>query len=123
MCLCESAGLRGILRGMLTKLTLTNFKLFEKAEIELADRVVFVGPNNSGKTTALQALALWNVGVRKWLERRSDGNVPKGPASPSIAATSLRRRYPLPTCCGAISMCGRVSATREDKKHETCSSR
>jgi ABC-type transport system involved in cytochrome c biogenesis ATPase subunit len=89
MCLCESAGLRGILRGMLTKLTLTNFKLFEKAEIELADRVVFVGPNNSGKTTALQALALWNVGVRKWLERRGDGNVPKERAGVTINRRDL----------------------------------
>ena len=62
---------------MLTKLSATNFKLFDDVTIELSDRVVFVGPNNSGKTTALQALALWNIGVRKWLERRGDGNVPK----------------------------------------------
>jgi ABC-type nitrate/sulfonate/bicarbonate transport system ATPase subunit len=74
---------------MLTKLTLTNFKLFEKAEIELGDRVVFVGPNNSGKTTALQALALWNVGVRKWLERRGDGNVPKERAGVTINRRDL----------------------------------
>lgn len=31
---------------------------------------MFVGPNNSGKTTALQALALWDVGLRRWLEKR-----------------------------------------------------
>jgi len=62
---------------MLTQLTVRNFKLFESVEIELADRVVFVGPNNSGKTSALQALALWSAGLRRWLERRGDGNVPK----------------------------------------------
>jgi hypothetical protein len=62
---------------MLTKLTIRNFKLFEHVEIELAQRVVFVGPNNSGKTTALQALALWNTGVRRWLEKRGTGNVPR----------------------------------------------
>lgn len=28
--------------------------------------VVFIGQNNSGKTKALQALALWDVGLRKW---------------------------------------------------------
>ena len=44
---------------MLTKLILKNFKRFEDAEIPLDQTVVFVGPNNSGKTTALQALALW----------------------------------------------------------------
>jgi len=62
---------------MLTKLGVRNFKLFEDVEVDLADRVVFVGPNNSGKTSALQALALWNAGVRRWVEKRGEGNVPK----------------------------------------------
>lgn len=44
---------------MLTKLRIRNFKQFDDVEIELGQRVVFVGPNNSGKTTALQALSLW----------------------------------------------------------------
>ncbi|GIW99311.1 MAG: ATPase AAA [Pirellulaceae bacterium] len=62
---------------MLTKLTIRNFKVFDDVEIELADRVVFVGPNNSGKTSALQALALWNAGVRRWIEKRGAGPIPK----------------------------------------------
>lgn len=62
---------------MLTGLTVRNFKLFDHVEIELGDRVVFVGPNNSGKTSALQALALWSAGVRRWVEKRGAGNVPK----------------------------------------------
>ncbi|HSZ57712.1 MAG TPA: AAA family ATPase [Tepidisphaeraceae bacterium] len=61
---------------MLTKLTLRNFKQFNKAEIELGSAVVFIGPNNSGKTTALQALALWDIGLRLWNARRG------GKASP-----------------------------------------
>ncbi|MDI9408951.1 MAG: AAA family ATPase, partial [Candidatus Pacebacteria bacterium] len=40
-----------------------NFKGFEDVEIELGQTVVLVGPNNSGKTTALQALALWKTSV------------------------------------------------------------
>ena len=28
---------------------------------------VFVGPNNSGKTSALQALTLWHAGLREWV--------------------------------------------------------
>ncbi len=55
---------------MLTKLTLRNFKRFESVEIELASRVVFVGPNNSGKTTALQALALWDMGLQAFVQKR-----------------------------------------------------
>ena len=38
---------------MLTKLIIRNFKRFESAEIELGNPVVLIGPNNSGKTTAL----------------------------------------------------------------------
>jgi hypothetical protein len=56
---------------MLTKLTVRNFKRFGSAEIELGSPVVFVGPNNSGKTAALQALALWDIGLRRWVEKRS----------------------------------------------------
>lgn len=55
---------------MLTKLTLRNFKRFGQVEIELGNPVIFIGPNDSGKTTALQALALWDIGVKRWLEKR-----------------------------------------------------
>jgi ABC-type transport system involved in cytochrome c biogenesis ATPase subunit len=53
---------------MLTRLRIKNFKRFPDADIELGQAVVFIGQNNSGKTTALQALALWDVGLRKWNE-------------------------------------------------------
>ena len=43
---------------MLTKLTIRNFKRFGEIEVELGNPVVFVVPNNSGKTSAMQALAL-----------------------------------------------------------------
>jgi len=56
---------------MLTKLTIKNFKRFEQAEVELGKSVVLIGPNNSGKTTALQALALWELGLRRWTEKRT----------------------------------------------------
>lgn len=55
---------------MLTKISIRNFKRFDKAEIPLGSPVVFVGPNNSGKTTALQALALWQLGLSTWLDKR-----------------------------------------------------
>jgi predicted ATPase len=55
---------------MLIKLTVRNFKRFGQVDIELGNPVVFIGPNNSGKTSALQALSLWELGIRKWFERR-----------------------------------------------------
>ncbi len=62
---------------MLTEITIRNFKNFEKVQFELAERVVLVGPNNSGKTSALQALALWDIGLKRWIEKRGTEPVPK----------------------------------------------
>jgi ABC-type lipoprotein export system ATPase subunit len=56
---------------MLTKLTIKNFKRFDQVEVVLGKSVVLIGPNNSGKTTALQALALWELGLRRWTEKRT----------------------------------------------------
>lgn len=62
---------------MLTKISVRNFKRFGSVEIELGDAVVFIGPNNSGKTTALQALALWDVGLKRWMEKRGGRVAPE----------------------------------------------
>ncbi len=55
---------------MITRFTVSNFKRLGQVEIDLGDSAVFIGPNNSGKTSALQALALWNIGWRRWAEKR-----------------------------------------------------
>ncbi|MCY4377893.1 MAG: AAA family ATPase [Spirochaetaceae bacterium] len=56
---------------MLTRLTVRNFKRFGELLVDLGNPVVFIGPNNSGKTSAMQALALWDVGLKRWNERRA----------------------------------------------------
>jgi energy-coupling factor transporter ATP-binding protein EcfA2 len=61
---------------MLTRLRIRNFKRLGDVDIELGKSVVFIGPNNSGKTSALQALALWDIGRRQWTAKRG------GKASP-----------------------------------------
>jgi len=62
---------------MLTKLTITNFKGIPDCSLNLDSAVVFVGPNNSGKTTALQALSLWEVGVHAWMSKRPEESTAK----------------------------------------------
>jgi energy-coupling factor transporter ATP-binding protein EcfA2 len=62
---------------MLTKVTIRNFKRFRDVSIELGDAVVFIGPNNAGKTTALQALALWDLAVRRIADRHGDRPPPR----------------------------------------------
>lgn len=54
---------------MLTNLRIRNFKKLDEVDIPLGTSVVFIGPNDSGKTAALQALALWNRGLLSWQEK------------------------------------------------------
>ena len=63
-----------------------NFKHFgEKQRIDLGHPAVLIGPNNCGKTTAIQAIALWSQAVRTWFDA-------KGEAPPKQrTATSLNR--------------------------------
>ena len=44
-----------------------NFKRYGGTQrIELDHPAVLIGPNNCGKTSALQAIALWSIGLRTW---------------------------------------------------------
>jgi hypothetical protein len=72
---------------VLTKLQIRNFKVFGNADIELGPVTVFCGPNNSGKTTALQAIALWQLGLKAWQAERG-----KGPTPPSRPGVPINRR-------------------------------
>ena len=62
---------------VLERLFIRNFKCLENVEIELGNTVVFIGLNNAGKTSALQALALWELGVRRWNEKRRGRTTPE----------------------------------------------
>ena len=78
---------------MLTRLRIRNFKLFEEIDLDLGQQVVFVGPNNAGKTSALQALALWDLGRARWLEKRGAG---VGPAQRPGVTINRRDLLALP---------------------------
>ena len=48
-----------------------NFKRFgDSQRIELDHPAVLIGPNNCGKTTAIQALALWSQAIKTWYDIR-----------------------------------------------------
>lgn len=67
-------------------LEIENFKRFgEKQRIELDHPTVLIGPNNCGKTSAIQALALWSQAVRTWFDARKDSSAKER------TATSLNR--------------------------------
>ncbi|MCU0924906.1 MAG: AAA family ATPase [Hydrogenophaga sp.] len=53
---------------MIRRLALRGFKRWRDTEFNLPDHVVLAGPNNTGKTTLLQAIAAWELGFRRWKE-------------------------------------------------------
>jgi len=50
----------------LSKVTIRNFKRFRDEAFDLDGHVVVAGPNNSGKTTLLQAVAAWSLALQRW---------------------------------------------------------
>ncbi|MCC7430443.1 AAA family ATPase [bacterium] len=63
---------------MITKIKVKNFKKLD-FELDFEDKreIVLVGPNNSGKTSVLQAIALWELGLRKWCEAKQNSKTRK----------------------------------------------
>lgn len=103
---------------MLTKLVIENFKRLGKAEIELGDTVVFVGPNNSGKTTALQALTLWYLGLTAWVSKKGKA----GTARERIGVTLNRRELialPIPRAALLWKDLHTRETSRENGKQRT----
>ena len=77
---------------MITRFRISNFKRLTEIELELGNTAVFIGPNNSGKTTALQALALWDIGWRRWAEKRDK----KSPTERQGVTINRRDLYAIP---------------------------
>ncbi len=52
-----------------TYIRIENFKIFgDSITIPLNNPTVLIGPNNAGKTSIIQALALWSWAVRSWVD-------------------------------------------------------
>ena len=58
---------------MIQRVTIRNFKRFSEQTFDLADSVVLAGPNNAGKSTLLQAIASWKLGIDRWSAQRAGG--------------------------------------------------
>ena len=53
---------------MIRLVTLKGFKRFGEVSFPIPGHIVMAGPNNTGKTTLLQAVAAWELGFRRWRE-------------------------------------------------------
>ena len=55
---------------MIERIQLKFFKQFKDQSFDLKDSIVLAGPNNTGKTTLLQAIATWHFAFREWQKKR-----------------------------------------------------
>ncbi len=84
---------------LLHYLEIENFKRFgDKQRIELDHPAVLIGPNNCGKTSAIQALALWAQAVKTWHDARKDSTAKERTATSInrlniVAVPVLRTRF------------------------------
>ncbi|MBU0508185.1 AAA family ATPase [bacterium] len=58
---------------MISRIRVKYFKRFEEQEFDLKDSIVLAGPNNAGKSTLLQAVAVWNLAMSKWRQVHPEG--------------------------------------------------
>ena len=91
---------------MITTLTLKNFKSIEEQTYEFAQFDLLVGRNNSGKSTILQALAIWQFCVDEFRRVKRQGSTGKQVVLPNFTALPVPefnllwrektdRRYPI----------------------------
>lgn len=80
---------------MIRKVIVRRFKRFDNVEVDLPGHIVLAGPNNSGKTTLLQAIAVWSLAFNRWKQlndfQRHGGAYTKAPiARQAFSAVPLR---------------------------------
>jgi predicted ATPase len=51
---------------VIRRVVLRNFKRFDQVTFDIPGHLVLAGPNNTGKTTLLQALAAWHHALSQW---------------------------------------------------------
>jgi predicted ATPase len=81
---------------MISKVVIRRFKRFDEVTFDIPGHIVLAGPNNTGKTTLLQAIAAWDLAFRKWSElndfQRHGGSYTYAPiARQTFAAVPLRQ--------------------------------
>ena len=84
---------------MISEVVLRRFKRFEEETFDLSGHVILAGPNNCGKTTVLQAIAAWSLGLKRWRElsdfQRHGGGYTHAPIARQAFASVPLRSYDL----------------------------
>ncbi|MBA3468341.1 MAG: AAA family ATPase [Herpetosiphonaceae bacterium] len=80
---------------MIQQVAIRHFKRFDDETFTFPDHVVLAGPNNTGKTTVLQAIAAWELALNHWrllndFQKRRHGYTRAPIARQAFAAVPLR---------------------------------
>ena len=84
---------------MIREIHLRGFKRFGEAVFRLRDQVVLAGPNDTGKTTLLQAIASWAFALRYWKQVHRKTDRRNGYPYAPIARQAF---VPVPLCSFAL---------------------
>jgi recombinational DNA repair ATPase RecF len=57
---------------MIRRLVIRRFKRLKEETFDFPGHIVLAGPNNCGKTTVLQAIAAWDLSLRRWRQLHDD---------------------------------------------------
>ncbi len=79
---------------MIRRITVRNFKRFREQRFDLSDSVVLAGPNNAGKSTLLQIVAMWKLALHRWISQREGSRAVRrsGVAIPRADITAVPLR-------------------------------
>ena len=84
---------------MISQVTIRRFKRFNDVTFDLPDHIVLAGPNNTGKTTVLQAVASWGLALNRWKQlndyQRHKGAYTKAPIARQAFSAVPQRSYDL----------------------------
>lgn len=84
---------------MISQVTIRRFKRFHEITFNLPDHIVLAGPNNTGKTTVLQAIASWGLALSRWKQlnnfHRRGGAYEKAPIARQAFSAVPQRSYDL----------------------------
>lgn len=80
---------------MIQRVTIRRFKRFDEVTFDLPGHIVLAGPNNTGKSTVLQAIAAWALALNRWKQlndfQRHFGNYTRVPITrQTFSAVPLR---------------------------------
>lgn len=110
---------------MIRSVCIRGFKRFREVEFRLPGHVVLAGPNNTGKTTMLQAVASWDLAFRRWKDvsrsdlRREHRGVPQGQRKADVIPRPLPyRRAPIARQAFSAVPLGNFDSLWRNRKYE-----